>query len=131
MQTQQAPVSVQAFFNQKKANKSDVIGIEGMNSMIFSGDVKCKGRGIRAWEKARFENYDQKMRQNKYYEDQRLIQKIKNQHFVDMAKEAEEARKKKQEDEDIKIQNYMKQLEKIDRIVVEHIDVESESNDAW
>lgn len=134
MQAQQAPVTVQAYLQQKKLSASNnPIGVEGTDSMIFDDYGKCKGRGISAWQKARFEHYDQKMRQMKYFEEQKQLQKLKNQKYVEMAKEAENARKQKQLEEEAAIAKAMRDAEKMNRVVVEHtnVDLDAEPTDAW
>lgn len=128
----QAPVSMHAYFNEKKASTAyEVMGIEGSNSMNFvDNEGKQRGRGIRQWEKARYENYDRKMKQEQFYDNQRKLQKYKNQSTVDAYKEAEKLRKEKEQQEAERMVKYMKELEKIDRVIVEPINQE-ECNDAW
>lgn len=128
-----APVSMHDYFHQKKLSVPDVIGIAGTCTMVFNHPVKCKGRGIRPWEKASYENYDRRKKQEKYFEDQRAIQKYKNQKTVDAYKEAQRLRKEREQKEKEEIIKYMNEQEKMDRVVVEPVGEvdEGECNDAW
>ena len=73
MQAQQPTMSAQAYFNTKKASRDDSVGVAGTNTMIFDDYGKAGSRGIKSWQKARFENYDQRLKKQLYYEEQRNV----------------------------------------------------------
>jgi len=77
MQAQQPTMSVQAYFNTKKASRDDSVGVAGTNTMIFDDYGKAGSRGIKSWQKARFENYDQRLKKQLYYEEQRKLEQWK------------------------------------------------------
>jgi hypothetical protein len=122
--------SMQAYFNNKKVGRDDTIAIEGTNSMTFNDYGKQGSRGIKSWEKARYENWDKKAKQQKFYDEQRQLQQIKNRQFYEAEKAAREQELRRKEEEEERIMNYMKEVEKMNRVVVHHSDDE-ECNDAW
>ena len=127
MQAQQAPVSVQAYFNAKRVTRDDTVGVSGTNTMIFNDYGKAGARGIKSWEKARYENYDQRAKQQQYYDNQRMLQQMKRKQEYEATKHIRDAQLKKEQEE---IERARKQFEQNnDRIKVEYVN--EEANDAW
>ena len=127
MQAQQAPVSVQAYFNTKRTSREDAIGVAGTNTMIFNDYGKAGARGIKSWQKARFENYDQRAKQQQYFEEQRKLEQWKRQREYEATKDVRDALLQKQKEEEERALKLFEQ--NTDRIKVEYIN--EESNDAW
>jgi hypothetical protein len=128
MQAQQAPVSVQAYFSNKRSSSyDDPVGVAGTNTMIFNDYGKCGARGIKSWEKARFENYDQRAKQQKFYDEQRQLQQLKRKQEYEATKHIREAALKTQHEEEERARKLFEQ--KSDRIVVDYIN--EDANDAW
>lgn len=66
-----------AFFQDKRFGVSDgVMAVEGMNSMNFV-DPGTRPRGIRAWERARFEADQRRVRELQYHQSIKAAKKSK------------------------------------------------------
>ena len=78
------------FKEQRMDAKSSVIGV---------GDTMCiqtdfyKARGIRSWEKARYENDIRRQRQQEFFNNQRKLQRMRNKDFDFKPVEKEEPKK--------------------------------------
>ena len=129
MQAQQPTMSVQAYFNTKKASRDDSVGVAGTNTMIFDDYGKAGSRGIKSWQKARFENYDQRLKKQLYYEEQRKLEQWKKKREYEATKHILDTLFQKQQEEDEKARKLFEQNINNDRIKVEFIN--QETNDAW
>ena len=129
MQAQQPTMSVQAYFNTKKASRDDSVGVAGTNTMIFDDYGKAGSRGIKSWQKARFENYDQRLKKQLYYEEQRKLEQWKKKLEYEATKHILDTLFQKQQEEDEKARKLFEQNINNDRIKVEFIN--QETNDAW
>jgi hypothetical protein len=89
------------FFADKRfGTKDQVVGLVGMDSMAFD-NVGCRSNGIRPWEKARFEANMQRQKQTDYFDNQRLVNRMKNTNDGPSKKEIQDAADKRREDERI------------------------------
>lgn len=134
MQAQQAPApaSMCSYFNERKvSNQSDMVHVEGTNTMIFNDYGKQRSRGIRKWEKVQYENYDRRARDAKFFEDKKKLEQLKNKKYVDSLKETINMQKQKALEDENKYNNYMKELQKMERVVVDIDPTQLEGNDAW
>jgi hypothetical protein len=132
MQAQQSPVTVQAYFQSKRSSdRNTTIGVEGTNTMIFNDYGKAGARGIRAWEKAKFENYDQRAKQQQFYDQQRQLQQWKRRQEYEATKSVREEEERQQREKLAREQAKLREIEKLNRIVVDTSIMSEECNDAW
>jgi hypothetical protein len=130
MAAMQKTVSVQAYFNNKKSDSWDKpVGIADCNSMVFDNYGRAGNRGISSWQRAKFENWDQRAKQQKFYEDKRKLEQLKRKQEYEATKEIREAAVRKQQEERERELRMMKEIESQNRIVVDTF-VE-DCNDAW
>lgn len=117
---------VEFFANKRLDSKDQTIGLMDMGTTMVFETVGVRSHGIRPWEKARFEAYGQRQKQLEYFENQRLLNKLRNTNDGPSKKELQDAADKRIED---------------DRIAAEKIRYERENykmggyegsgNDAW
>lgn len=117
-----------AYFADKRDNtKEQVVGIVGMDSMVFD-TVGCRSHGIRSWEKARLEANLQRQKQAAYFESQRQMNKMKNKMANDgpSKKELQDAADKRKEEERVALEKmkYERENQKMGGY-------EGSGNDAW
>ena len=114
------------FFAEKRfGTKDQVIGLVGMDTMVFSS-VGVRSHGIRPWEKARYEAYGQRQKQLEYFENQRLLNKLKNTNDGPSKKDLQDAADKRREDERVAAEKlrYERENQKMGGY-------EGSGNDAW
>lgn len=75
----QSQTNMQTFFSGLRKDAKD--------TSVGVGDTMCiqtdfyKARGIRPWEKAKFENDIRRQRQQEFYENQRILERMRNKKF--------------------------------------------------
>ena len=96
-----------------------------MGSMGFES-VGVRSHGIRSWEKARYEAYGQRQKQMEYFENQRLLNKLKNTNEGPSKRELQDAADKRREDDRIASEKirYERENQKMGGY-------EGSGNDAW
>ena len=116
---------VEFFADKRFGTKEQVIGIVGMGSMGFES-VGVRSHGIRFWEKARYEAYGQRQKQMEYFENQRLLNKLKNTNEGPSKRELQDAADKRREDDRIASEKirYERENQKMGGY-------EGSGNDAW
>ena len=132
MQSQCAPVSVQAYYHAKRQNEYNTpITVANSTSMVFNDYGKAGARGIRSWQKAKFDNYDQRAKQDKYYEDQRKLNQLKRRQEYEATKSVrDELEKQQREKEKIERQRIC-EIQNLNRVVIDSSMLSKECNDAW
>ena len=113
------------FADKRLGTKEQVVGIDGMDSMLFD-TVGVRSHGIRSWEKARYEAYGQRQKQMEYFENQRKLNKLKNANDGPSKKEIQDAADKRREDDRIAAEKL-----RYDRENQKMGGYEGSCNDAW
>jgi hypothetical protein len=84
--------STTAYFQEKRLdNKEQVVGIAFMDSMVFDTGY-ATSRGIKPWEKARYENQQQRLRNQEFFQKQQK----KNTWVDDTEKKTKQEREEKE-----------------------------------
>lgn len=132
MQAQQAPVTVQAYFNSKRTSDRDTpIAIVDSNCMVFNDYGKAGARGIRSWQRAKFDNYDQRAKQQKYYDDQRKLEQWKRRCEYEATKSVREELERQERDKQERERKHIREIEELNRVKVDTNVISEECNDAW
>ena len=79
------------FQEKRMGNKEQVVGIAFMDSMVFDTG-SATSRGIKPWEKARYENQQQRQRNQEFFQKQHK----KNTWVDDTEKKMKEEREEKE-----------------------------------
>lgn len=117
---------IYSYFHEKRfEDQNQVIGC---GSDLLIQNRFEKPRGIRPWERAKFENDIRRARQDEFYRNQKLVQQHKNKHFIEAKKAEKEAMEKMKKDEEEKQARITEQMREINR---QSGFVETSGNDAW
>ena len=103
MQAQIAPVmTVQKYLTVKRENsRSSPVtsaSCETGNTMVFDDTDGKHARGVRSWQVAKFNHWDQKERQNKFFESQRKLEQLKRKQHFEATRDVREAMEKKKQE---------------------------------
>jgi hypothetical protein len=134
MEVKAAPVTVQKYLTEKRANARDApvtsASCETGCTMVYDDTYGKHSRGVRAWQEAKFNHWEQRERQNKFFESQRKLEQMKRKEQFEATRATREAMEKKKREEEAYNEKLWNQSQNERSNYVVDTSVES-CNDAW
>lgn len=128
--TEKKPLTIHQYNSMKREQNDGVLisPVECGNTMIIDDTYRKHARGVRSWMKAKFDNWDQRAKQEKYYQEKEQLEKYKRKQYAQEQKALQEEQEKRRREENERMEKMWKT--ETARVIVD-TEIETEGNDAW